>query len=91
MHTNQQTIKKNDLNQIREIFMTSRVDNSRSIYFFLFSMIFQVVPLQYRVRAGVQMNKGFLFLTLLIFSTHEIKRVRWRQKRSEIISLFFFF
>ena len=70
MHTNQQTIKKNYLNQIREIFMTSRVDNSRSFFFFfLFSMIFEVVPLQYRVRAGVQMNKGFFFDTFDILNT----------------------
>ena len=34
MLTNQQTIKNNYLNQIREIFMTSRVDNSRSFFFF---------------------------------------------------------
>ena len=89
MHTNQQTIKKNYLNQIKEIFLASKVDNSRSFYFFfLFSTIFQAVPLHYRVRVGVQINKGF-FLELLIFSTHEIKRVRWRQK-SETLSLFFF-
>ena len=69
MHTNQQTIKKNYLNQIKEIFITSRVDNSRSFFFFLFSMIFQVVPLQYRVRAGVQMNKGFVVDTLDILNT----------------------
>ena len=34
MHTNQQTIKKNYLNQIKEIFLASRVDNSRSLFFF---------------------------------------------------------
>ena len=36
MHTNQQTIKKNYLNQIKEIFLASRVDNSRSFYLFFF-------------------------------------------------------
>ena len=36
MHTNQQTIKKNYLNQIKEIFLASRVDNSRSFFFFFF-------------------------------------------------------
>ena len=89
MHTNQQTIKKNYLNQIKEIFLASRVDNSRSFFFFfLFSTIFQAVPLHYRVHVGVQINIGFVFRTLDIF-THEIKRVRWRQKKSETLCLFF--
>lgn len=44
----------------------------------LFPTIFQAVPLHYRVRVGVQIDKGSL--ELLMFSTHEIKRVGWRQK-----------
>ena len=69
MHANQRTIKKNHLNQIKEIFLASRVDNSRSFFFFLFSPIFQAVPLHYRVRVGVQINKGFVFRTLDILNT----------------------
>ena len=70
MHTNQQTIKKNYLNQIKEIFLAIRVDNSRFFYFiFLFSTIFQAVPLHYRVRVGVQINKGFVIRTLDILNT----------------------
>ena len=72
MHTNQQTIKKNYLNQIKEIFLISRVANSRSFYFiFLFSTIFQAVPLDYRVCVGVQINKGFVFRTLDILNTRD--------------------
>ena len=44
MHTNQQTIKKNYLNQIKEIFLASRVDNSRSFYFILFFFVFPDLP-----------------------------------------------
>ena len=69
MHTNQQTIKKNYLNQINEIFLESRVDNSRSFFFSMFSMSFQVVPLHYKVRVGVQINKGFVFRTLDVLNT----------------------
>ena len=70
MHTNKQAIKKNYLNQIKEIFLVSRVDNSRSFYFFsMASMIFQAVPLHYRVHVGVQINKGFVFRTLDILNT----------------------
>ena len=74
MHTNQQTIKNNYLNQIKEIFLASRVDNLRSFYFilfyfFLFSTIFQAAPLHYRVCVGVQINKGFVFKTLDILNT----------------------
>ena len=71
MHTNQQTIKKNYLNQIKEIFLESRVDNLRSIFFSfsMFSMIFQAVPLHYRVCVGVQINKVFVFRTLDIHNT----------------------
>ena len=72
MHTNQQTIKKNYLNQIKEIFLESRVDNSRFFLFFvffLFSTIFQVVPLHYRVLVGIQINKSFVFRTLDILNT----------------------
>ena len=71
MHTNQQTIKKNYLNQIKEIFLESRVDNLRSIFFSfsMFSMIFQVVPLHYRVCVAVQINKVFVFRTLDIHNT----------------------
>ena len=68
MHTNQQTIKKNYLNQIKEIFLASRVDNSIS-FFFMFSTIFQVVPIHYRVRVGIQINKSFVFRTLDILNT----------------------
>ena len=68
MHTNQQTIKKNYLNQIKNIFLASRVDNSRSFFFSMFSMIFQVVPLHFRVRVDVQINKGFVFRTLDILN-----------------------
>ena len=83
MHTNQQTIKKNYLNQIKEVFLASRVDNSRSFYLFIFfyfprsskPFLFSIGYLwAYRLTK-------VLFLKLLIFSTHEIKRVRWRQKR----------
>ena len=71
MHTNQQIIKKNYLNQIKEIFLASRVDNSRSFYYFfsLFSTIFQVVPLYYKVHVGIQINKGFVFRTFDILNT----------------------
>ena len=69
MHTNQQIIKKNYLNQIKEIFLASRVDNSRSFFFSMFSTIFQAVPLYYRVRVSVQINKGFFFRTLDILNT----------------------
>ena len=72
MHTNQQTIKKNYLNQIKELSLESRVDNSRSFYlfiYFLFSTIFQAVPLLYRVLVGLQINKGFVFRTLDILNT----------------------
>ena len=91
MHTNQQKINKNYLNQIKEFFLPSRVDNSRSFYFYfsLFSIIFQVVPLHYRVVWAYRLT-NVLFLELLIFSTHEIKRVRWRQKKLNSFSLFFF-
>ena len=69
MHSNQQTIKKNCLNQIKEIFLASRVDNSKSFFFLLlFSTIFQVVPLHYKVHVGVQINKGFVFRTLDILN-----------------------
>ena len=56
----------------------------------MFSTIFQAVPLHYRVRVGVQINKGFVFRTL-DFSTHEIKRVRWRQKKNETFFFLFFY
>ena len=72
MNTNQQTIKKNYLNQIKEIFLASGVDNSRSFYFFsLFSMIFQAVPLHYRVRVGVKINKGFVYRNFDILNTRD--------------------
>ena len=70
MDTNQQTIKKNYLNQIKEIFLASRVENSRSLFFFFHVfMIFQAVPLHYRVHVGVQISKGFVFGTLDILNT----------------------
>ena len=69
MHTNQQTIKKNYFNQIKEIVLASRIDNSRSFFFSLFSTIFQAIPLHYGVRVGVQINKGFVFRTLDILNT----------------------
>ena len=70
MHTNQQTIKNIDLNQIKEIFLTSRVDNSRSFYLFIFfTTIFEAVPLHYKVRVSVQINNGFVSRTLDILNT----------------------
>ena len=69
MHTNQQAIKKNYLNQIKEIFLASRVDNSDPFFFSMFSTIFQAVLLHYRVRVGVHINKGFVFRTLDILNT----------------------
>ena len=70
MHTNQQTIKKNYLNQIKEIFLASMVATQDPFIFtfFLFVTIFQAVPLHYRVRVGVQINKGFVFRTLDILN-----------------------
>ena len=90
MHTNQQTIKKNYLNQIKEIFLASRVDNSRSLFF--------LYPCFPRSSKSFVFTTGYvwtyrltkvLFLEFLIFSTHEITRVRWRQK-NETLFLFFF-
>ena len=69
MHTNQQTIKKSYFNQIKEIFLASRVDNLKILFFSMFSTIFQAVPLHYRVRVGVQINKGFVLRTLDILNT----------------------
>ena len=69
MHTNQQTIKKNYFNQIKEIFLASRVDNLKILFFSMFSTIFQAVPLHYRVRVGVKINKGFVLRTLDIVNT----------------------
>ena len=88
MHINQQTIKKNYLNQIKEIFLACRVDNSRSFFFPLFSTIFQAVPLHYRVRVGVQINKGFVFKYRI--SQHMRSRGLDGGKKSETLSLFFF-
>ena len=68
MHTNQQTIKNNYLNQIKEIFLASKVNNSRSFFFSPFSTIFQAIHLHYSVRVGVQINKGFVFRTLDILN-----------------------
>jgi tRNA/tmRNA/rRNA uracil-C5-methylase (TrmA/RlmC/RlmD family) len=73
MHTNKINKKKNYLNQIKEIFWLVGLTTQD-----LFPTIFQAVPLHYRVRVGVQIDKGSL--ELLMFSTHEIKRVGWRQK-----------
>ena len=89
MHTNQQTIKKNYLNQIKEIFLASRVDNSRSFFFFLLSMIFQAIPLHYRVRVGIQINKSFVLRTLDRYSQHMRSRGLDGGKTSETFSLFF--
>ena len=73
MHTNQQTIKKNYINQMKEIFLASRVETTQDhfiyLFIFLFSTIFQAVPLHYRVRVGVLINKGFVFRTLDILNT----------------------
>ena len=89
MHTNQQTIKKNYLNQIKEIFQPSRVDNLRSFFFSYFPRSSKSLLLTTGYVWAYKLTK-VLFLELLIFSTHEIKRVRWRQKKSETLSFFFF-
>ena len=83
MHINQQTIKKNYLNRIKEIFQAGRVDNSRSFFFFFF-FCFPRSSKPFLFTTGyvwVYILTKVLYLELLIFSTHEIKRVRWRQKR----------
>ena len=90
MHTNQQTIKKNYLNQIKEIFLASRVDNSRSFYLFIFPY-FPGSSKSFLFTTGYvwsyKLTKVF-FLELLIFSTHEIKRLDGG-KKSETLSFFF--
>ena len=93
MHANQQIIKKNYLNQIKEIFLASRVDNSRSVYLFIYFLCFPRSSKPFLFTTGyvwAYRLRKVLFLGLLIFSTHEIKRVRWREKKNETVSLFFF-
>ena len=83
MHTNQQTIKKNYLNQIKEIFLARRVDTQDPFIFYFFSyfprsskpFLFTIGYVWEYILTKV------LFLELLIFSIHEIKKVRLRQKK----------
>ena len=71
MHTNQQTVKKNYLNQIKDILWPVGLTTQDPfiLFFSLFSTIFQAVSLHYWVRVGVQINKGFVFRTLDILNT----------------------
>ena len=71
MHTNQQTVKKNYLNRIKDILWPVGLTTQDPfiLFFSLFSTIFQAVSLHYRVRVCVQINKGFVFRTLDILNT----------------------